>query len=306
MSHSTWLWPDSWGEGVALASSITSIIVLAFFAWRLGHIEAAFRAAPIVSTVMRASLACLPAAVVIAAVAWGGFVPSGTLPWVVALVAFGIVGMLGYVLIALRTGPEEIRTMFRIGVGWVAGRRRGGADHLMTPLRVAYLPPSLRPAGAERQMLALAERLPRDRFQVDFLAMSGPGEYDGRARAAGAKVRMIGAPTRANASRPERIAARGTRALRYASVARAQRCNIVDAWLYPVDLMAAFARPFTRTPVIVTGRRNLRDFYRPMGWFERGINRLADRFVDAVVVVNSDAVAADTLRHEDRPSQGQG
>ena len=60
-------------------------------------------------------------------------------------------------------------------------------------LRIAYVPAALRPGGAERQMLALAERLPKDQFEVDFLVLSGPGDYDARARAAGARVREIGA-----------------------------------------------------------------------------------------------------------------
>ena len=51
----------------------------------------------------------------------------------------------------------------------------------MRRLRVAYLPASLRPGGAERQMLALAERLPQDRFKIEFVAIAGPGEYDAQA-----------------------------------------------------------------------------------------------------------------------------
>lgn len=167
----------------------------------------------------------------------------------------------------------------------------------MSPLRVAYLPPSLRPAGAERQMLALAEGLPQDRFRVDFLAMSGAGVYDERARAAGARIVVIGAPPRPSASRMARAAGRGAKAMRYAAVARTRRYDIVDAWLYPVDVMAALARPLTRTPVIVTGRRNLRNFGRPLNELERRLVELANRLTDAVVA-NCEAVARDTLRHE--------
>ncbi len=45
----------------------------------------------------------------------------------------------------------------------------------MSRLRIAYLPASLSPGGAERQMLALAERLPKDRFDVEFVVLSGSG-----------------------------------------------------------------------------------------------------------------------------------
>ena len=112
----------------------------------------------------------------------------------------------------------------------------------MRPLRIAYLPPLLRPAGAERQMLLLAERLPRDRFRVDFLAMSGSGPYDERARAAGARVRAIGEPPRPDASVPERFLGRAAKTAHYLRAAREGRYDVIDAWLYPVDVMAVLGR----------------------------------------------------------------
>jgi len=167
----------------------------------------------------------------------------------------------------------------------------------MRPLRIAYLPPSLSPAGAERQMLALGEGLPRERFQVEFLSMSGPGPYDDRAKAAGATVRYAGTWPRPGSSKLERLANRGLKTVRYLRDARAAHYDLIDAWLYPVDVMAVLARPITRTKVIVTGRYNLRDFNPPMSALERRLNEAANRRVDAVIA-NSDAVASDTLSHE--------
>ena len=106
-------------------------------------------------------------------------------------------------------------------------------------------------------MLALAERLPRDQFRVDFLAMSGPGPYDERALAAGAGLRYIGSPPRVAASTLERIVGRGVKTVRYAYVARAGRYDIVDAWLYPVDVMAVLARSITRRLVSNTRSERL-------------------------------------------------
>ena len=146
-------------------------------------------------------------------------------------------------------------------------------------------------------MLALAEGLPRDRFRVDFLAMSGAGPYDERALAAGVGLRFIGSPPRVGASTLERFVGRGVKTVRYAAIARAGQYDIVDAWLYPVDVMAVLAHSITRTPIVITGRYNLRDFHRPMNPLEQRINALANRMVDAVVA-NSEAVAADTRRHE--------
>ncbi len=51
------------------------------------------------------------------------------------------------------------------------------------PLRVGYVVNFLRPGGAEREMLALAERLPRDRFAAEFIEFSGPGSDVPRAAA---------------------------------------------------------------------------------------------------------------------------
>ena len=42
-------------------------------------------------------------------------------------------------------------------------------------IRVAYIVSSLMSGGAELQMLALSERLPRDEFHVDFICMAEPG-----------------------------------------------------------------------------------------------------------------------------------
>ena len=40
------------------------------------------------------------------------------------------------------------------------------------PIRVVYTPVALHAAGSERQMLALAQRLPRDRFEVEFILLA--------------------------------------------------------------------------------------------------------------------------------------
>ena len=50
-------------------------------------------------------------------------------------------------------------------------------------------------------MLLLAERLPRDRFQVEFLSIIGPALYDDRARTAGAPIVSLGLPPAARDGR---------------------------------------------------------------------------------------------------------
>ncbi len=172
----------------------------------------------------------------------------------------------------------------------------------MRPLRIAHVIASLMPGGAELQELALAERLPRDRFAIDFLAIAGVGEYDHRAIAAGCRVLHVG--VRAEDDEPFLTAQeRRTRmALAYARAASRNRYDIVDAWLYPADVLAAMMRIPTRTPVIVTGRRNMQPHER-FGPLAGPIDRLVARLTDAVVA-NSAAAADFAVRsHHTDPAK---
>jgi len=164
-------------------------------------------------------------------------------------------------------------------------------------LRIAYLVGSLKPGGAEKQMLALAERLPRDRFRIDFVTVAGSGEYDARAKAAGLRIRSLGSAGSPDSGMLVRLARRVSKTMRYVAVARAARYDVVDAWLYPADVLAALSRSLTGTPVIVAGRRNLGDFYTTWGPLDRLMSALAERLTDAVVA-NSAAVGANTLERE--------
>jgi glycosyltransferase involved in cell wall biosynthesis len=160
----------------------------------------------------------------------------------------------------------------------------------VTRIRVAYVPASLRPGGAERQMMALAERLPRDRFEVDFLSIVGQGSYDERAIAGGARVRALGTPSGPEDSVLQKGLKRITKIGAFVTAVRKARYDVVDAWLYPSDVMAAFARPFTRTPVVIAGRRNV-DPRNQFGPLERLVGAATNRLIDAVVA-NSAAAAA--------------
>jgi len=157
------------------------------------------------------------------------------------------------------------------------------------PLRIAHVIAKLDPGGAERQELALAELLPPDRFRIDFLALIGAGDYDDRAVAAGARIRLLGSPpTDSEAVIPAQIR-RSRMALRYARAVQHGRYDIVDAWLYPADVLAATTRVLTGTPVVISGRRNIQehDRFGPLGGtVDRAVARLTD-----AVVANSTAAA---------------
>jgi glycosyltransferase involved in cell wall biosynthesis len=159
----------------------------------------------------------------------------------------------------------------------------------MRPLRIAHLVTSLAVGGAQRQELALAEGLPRDEFRVDFLAVGGPGEYDGRAMAAGASVYYLGTRPLPGESRlgghRRRVSTMGN----YVRAVRRGHYDIVDAWLYPDDVRAATMRVLTGTPIVMSGRRNIQAHDR-FGPLAGALDRVVDRLVDAVVA-NSDAAA---------------
>ena len=161
----------------------------------------------------------------------------------------------------------------------VPRRQRG-----TSPLRIGYLISSLVAAGGERQMVALAERLPAEEFRIDFLARTGPGPLDDRARAAGARVHHLASLTSHETSPLRRQAARGRRFTSLVSIARQERYDIIDAWLYPADVLAAVTRPLTRVPVIMSGRLNIAPRHS-VGPMSRTLDRLASRQTDAVVAI---------------------
>ena len=109
--------------GVALSSSLTAILVLAFFSWRLSRSEEAFTLAPIFRTLLLSTLASLPVAVPIAVLSWSGIVPSGALVGLAALLVFGVVGILGYLIGAVWLDLDEARALRQLGVEWLARRR---------------------------------------------------------------------------------------------------------------------------------------------------------------------------------------
>ena len=143
------------------------------------------------------------------------------------------------------------------------------------------------------QELALAERLPRDRFRIDFLAVAGAGAHDDRARAAGSRVIHVGVRAQRGESLLTGQRRRTRMALRYARAVRRGKYDIVDAWLYPADVLAALGRVVTGTPVVIAGRRDIQH-YR-FGPLATAVDRLAGRLTDAVVA-NSAAAAEFAIR----------
>jgi glycosyltransferase involved in cell wall biosynthesis len=167
------------------------------------------------------------------------------------------------------------------------------------PLRVMF-PASLLPGGAERQMLLLTARLPRDRFESSYVLLGGDTPLADEARSHGARVHVLGAPRRAGMPMPLFAARVGARVAGYVRLCRRERFDIVDAWLYLGYGLAAVTQPLARVPVMISGRRSLSGFKAGFGRVERTVDALARRASDAFVA-NSYAVAEDVARRERIP-----
>lgn len=164
-------------------------------------------------------------------------------------------------------------------------------------LRIAYISSRLEPGGAETQMLALAERLPVDEFQVDFICTSEPGLYAPRARAAGARVFTLGPSPQDGSSRFAKASHRARKIARFVSLLRRNHYDIVDAWMYPDYNLAALSRPFTGIPVVIGGRRNTSGAETRYGFVERAVDAFARRLCD-MTVANSEVAATRAIQVE--------
>jgi putative peptidoglycan lipid II flippase len=110
--------------GIALSSSLTAVLILIFFASRVARSEADFERAPIARTLLLTLAASIPLAVPIAVLCWLGLVPGGLVGGLIALVIFGAVGLIGYLVLALRFGIEEARSLAEVVRRRLPFRRR--------------------------------------------------------------------------------------------------------------------------------------------------------------------------------------
>ena len=179
---------------------------------------------------------------------------------------------------------------------------------MTAPVRVAYITLSRQAGGAERQMLTLAERLPRDRFAPELIAgVDAPDQVE-RARRAGIPVRSLDSPIDPMGHTPSSgqsvigaVTSRAAKGARLVRTVRAARYDILDAWLYPADVAMALIRPIVRMPIVLSGRRNI-DPHTRFGLAAPVVESLANRLTDTVVAncqaAADHAIAAQHVRPE--------
>jgi glycosyltransferase involved in cell wall biosynthesis len=163
-------------------------------------------------------------------------------------------------------------------------------------LRVAFVT-SLILGGSERQMMELAKRLPRDRFEVTFVVMGERGPHAEIVESYGVRVMALGASRQRGAAFPLFALRVSGKVLRYAWWCRRQRFDIVDAWLYHGYGLAGVMKPFAGVPILISGRRSLSDFKAGFGVLQRLVDRIARAASDAIVA-NSRYVVDDVVRRE--------
>jgi glycosyltransferase involved in cell wall biosynthesis len=162
------------------------------------------------------------------------------------------------------------------------------------PLRIAYVTGALYTGGAERRMLALAQGLPKDRFEVEFVLLTHAGPAAPLLEAAGARVRVLGWARRRSRLHLLRwiwdVARLGPQL-------RSGRYDVLDAWLFHAYAVTALVRPVAGAPVMFSGRHFMAEGQPHFGRLERFLDALARRRSDAIVAVG-DAVRDDAIAHE--------
>jgi glycosyltransferase involved in cell wall biosynthesis len=149
-------------------------------------------------------------------------------------------------------------------------------------------------------MLALARKLPRDRFQPEFVLLTERGIHAGIAEAEGIPLHLLG--VRRPGVNPIRFVLSLIRAgVRYVRLSRRGRIDIVDAWLYHGYALASLTRPLTRVPVLLAGRRSLADFKETFGLVDRIVDAISKRVPD-LIIANSFLVRDDAVSREHVPA----
>lgn len=93
--------------GVALATSLVSVVMVLYFSYRLTRIEPSYSPWRVWRAFVRASLASLPSAVAFGLPIWAGLVEGGLLVRFSTLVFVGVAGLSTYYVLARRLGLQE-------------------------------------------------------------------------------------------------------------------------------------------------------------------------------------------------------
>jgi putative peptidoglycan lipid II flippase len=108
--------------GVALASSLGMVVTTIYFSDRLSRLEPSFQQGPLLRMLLQTTIAAAPGALILGALAWAGWYLPGLVGGLASLVVYGLVGVAAYLVMSLRLGVVETRTLMAIVRGRL-GRR---------------------------------------------------------------------------------------------------------------------------------------------------------------------------------------
>lgn len=143
-------------------------------------------------------------------------------------------------------------------------------------LRVLQFIPTLDRSGAEKQMVLLAEGLPRDRFEVEVAALTRLGPLETELRAANIPVTLIGKHFKVD---PFALA-------RLTRFIKRKKFDVVQTWIFAANVYGRVAAHAAKVPVVVTAEMAVDDW---KGKTHRAIDRRLAPWTDRLVG-NSNAV----------------
>jgi glycosyltransferase involved in cell wall biosynthesis len=144
-------------------------------------------------------------------------------------------------------------------------------------LRVLQLIPTLDRSGAEKQVVLLAKRLPRDRFHVEVAALTRLGPLESELRDAGIPVTAIG----------KRLKVDPLALLRLSSFLKARSFDVVQTWIFAANTYGRVAARMAGVPVVVVAEMAV-DLWK--GRVNRSVDRWLSSWCDRLVG-NSHAVS---------------
>jgi glycosyltransferase involved in cell wall biosynthesis len=112
-------------------------------------------------------------------------------------------------------------------------------------MRIAFVIPTMDRGGAEKQLCLLAERLPRDQFDVHVLVLTRDGPRSERLRRSGIPVSLIGKRFRADPSA----------LLRLRRELKRIKPDVVHTWLFAANSFGRAAARMARVPRIMASER---------------------------------------------------
>jgi glycosyltransferase involved in cell wall biosynthesis len=164
-------------------------------------------------------------------------------------------------------------------------------------ISICFVIGTLDRGGAEGQLVRLATRLPRDRFDVSVCCLADGGPLREVLDAAGVPVEAVGLH-RPSLHAP--LFGSIGRLFRLAEVIRERQPDIVHGFLFWAYVLGAAAARINGVPVVVASRRSLSHFKasRPMWRLLEGLTNYGTDHI----VANSHAVRDDVLSHERFPA----